>query len=273
MARVVATLLGYDQLPGTTVNRYCSSSLQTTRMAFHAIKAGEADVFVSGGCGDREPLRQGAAVTPGPTPQPGVRRRRERTDRRRAEGGGPWHDPREDGNRIPDVYIAMGADRGERRLAARHHPGRAGRVRRALAEPGREGHRRRVLAGATSPRSRCPTAARSSQADDGPRPGTTTGQRSATLKPVFRARRHGDRRQLLPAQRRRRCRRHHERHQGGRARPHPAGPDRLHRVSALSPGDHGPRPGRGVPAGAGAGRAWPSATSTWSRSTRRSRPR
>src|SRR5579864_7200204 len=49
MARVVAVLLGYDNLPGTTVNRYCSSSLQTTRMAYHAIKAGEGDVFISAG--------------------------------------------------------------------------------------------------------------------------------------------------------------------------------------------------------------------------------
>src|SRR5450631_2132769 len=49
MARVVAVLLGHDSLPGTTVTRYCSSSLQTTRMAFHAIKAGEADVFISAG--------------------------------------------------------------------------------------------------------------------------------------------------------------------------------------------------------------------------------
>src|ERR1700678_2156988 len=49
MARVVAVLLGYDNVPGTTVNRYCSSSLQTTRMAFHAIKAGEGDVFISAG--------------------------------------------------------------------------------------------------------------------------------------------------------------------------------------------------------------------------------
>ena len=49
MARVVATLLGYDHLPGTTVTRYCASSLQTTRMAYHAIKAGEGDVFLSAG--------------------------------------------------------------------------------------------------------------------------------------------------------------------------------------------------------------------------------
>src|SRR6202050_1847305 len=49
MARVVAGVLAHDHLPGTTVNRYCSSSLQTTRMAFHAIKAGEGDVYVSAG--------------------------------------------------------------------------------------------------------------------------------------------------------------------------------------------------------------------------------
>ena len=49
IARAVAVELGYDFLPGTTVNRYCSSSLQTTRMAFHAIKAGEGDVFISAG--------------------------------------------------------------------------------------------------------------------------------------------------------------------------------------------------------------------------------
>ena len=49
MARVVAVLLGYDHLPGATLTRYCSSSLQTTRMAFHAIKAGEGDVFISAG--------------------------------------------------------------------------------------------------------------------------------------------------------------------------------------------------------------------------------
>ena len=49
MARVVAVRLGFDRLPATTVTRYCASSLQTTRMAFHAIKAGEGDVFISAG--------------------------------------------------------------------------------------------------------------------------------------------------------------------------------------------------------------------------------
>src|SRR5690348_12720151 len=49
MARVVAVMLGHDTLPGTTITRYCSSSLQSTRMAFHAIKAGEGDAFISAG--------------------------------------------------------------------------------------------------------------------------------------------------------------------------------------------------------------------------------
>src|ERR671911_234809 len=49
MGRVVSILLGMDHLPGTTITRYCSSSLQSTRMAMHAIKAGEGDVFISAG--------------------------------------------------------------------------------------------------------------------------------------------------------------------------------------------------------------------------------
>src|SRR5919107_883282 len=49
MARVVNVMLGLDEVPGATITRYCSSSVQTTRMAFHAIKAGEGDVFISAG--------------------------------------------------------------------------------------------------------------------------------------------------------------------------------------------------------------------------------
>ena len=49
LARVVAVLLALDGVPGTTVTRYCASSVQTSRMAFHAIRAGEGDGFVSAG--------------------------------------------------------------------------------------------------------------------------------------------------------------------------------------------------------------------------------
>src|SRR6187551_3457263 len=49
MARIVNVLNGMDLVPGATITRYCASSVQTTRMAFHAIKAGEGDVFISAG--------------------------------------------------------------------------------------------------------------------------------------------------------------------------------------------------------------------------------
>lgn len=48
MGRVIAILSRLD-VPGTTITRYCSSSLQSTRMAFHAIKSGEGDAFLSVG--------------------------------------------------------------------------------------------------------------------------------------------------------------------------------------------------------------------------------
>ena len=60
LGRVVAVLLGLrPRCPARTVTRYCSSSLQTTRMALHAIKAGEGDVFISRRRRVRLPVRQG----------------------------------------------------------------------------------------------------------------------------------------------------------------------------------------------------------------------
>ena len=49
MARVVGILAGLDNVPAATINRFCASSLQTLRMAFHAIKAGEGQAFVAAG--------------------------------------------------------------------------------------------------------------------------------------------------------------------------------------------------------------------------------
>jgi acetyl-CoA C-acetyltransferase len=50
LARRVALLAGLPaSVPGTTVNRFCASSLQTIRMAFHAVRAGEGDAFVAAG--------------------------------------------------------------------------------------------------------------------------------------------------------------------------------------------------------------------------------
>jgi len=106
LARIVAVLLGWDAVPGATVNRYCSSSLQTTRMAFHAIKAGEGDVFVSAGVESVSRYGAGASDLPdavNPAFLPSIAR----TAARSAAGAAPWTDPRADGA-LPDPYIAMG---------------------------------------------------------------------------------------------------------------------------------------------------------------------
>jgi acetyl-CoA C-acetyltransferase len=109
MGRNVPVLLGYDRVPGTTITRYCSSSVQTTRMAFHAIKAGEGDVFVSAGV---ETVSRFAKGTSDHIPDTHNHRFDDAKARTKAtaEAGnaaGAWHDPREDGL-LPDVYIAMG---------------------------------------------------------------------------------------------------------------------------------------------------------------------
>jgi acetyl-CoA C-acetyltransferase len=105
---VVAVLLGYDHLPGATVNRFCSSSVQTTRMAFHAIKAGEGDVFVSAGveCVSRYQGFAGAGQSKEDWLNPVFDEARARTQATAASNEA-WHDPRSDG-RLPDIYMAMG---------------------------------------------------------------------------------------------------------------------------------------------------------------------
>jgi acetyl-CoA C-acetyltransferase len=106
MGRIVATLLGYDSVPGTTLTRYCSSSVQTTRMAFHAIKAGEGDVYVSAGVETVSRFAKGTSDHIPDTHNPKFVEAQQRTEEY-AKGGKDWHDPREDGQ-IPDIYIAMG---------------------------------------------------------------------------------------------------------------------------------------------------------------------
>ncbi|HEX6875769.1 MAG TPA: acetyl-CoA C-acetyltransferase [Nocardioidaceae bacterium] len=106
MGRIVAVLLGYDHLPGATITRYCSSSVQTTRMAFHAIKAGEGDVFISAGVETVSRFRKGTSDHLPDTHNPLFQEAEARTEET-AKGGQGWHDPREDG-KLPDAYIAMG---------------------------------------------------------------------------------------------------------------------------------------------------------------------
>jgi len=107
MARVVAVLLGYDTLPGTTVNRYCSSSLQTTRMAMHAIRAGEGDVFVSAGVETVSRFAKGNSDSWPDTHNTIFGDAEDRSRHVAENGADDWSDPRAD-EHLPDVYIAMG---------------------------------------------------------------------------------------------------------------------------------------------------------------------
>ena len=155
LARVVAVLLGLDGLPGATVTRYCSSSLQTTRMAFHAIKAGEGDVFVSAGV---------------------------ETVSRFARGGQDWTDPRELGS-LPDVYMAMGQ-------TAENVARLRGLTRRELDEFGVRSQNlaEKAIANGFWAREITPVTTPDGTVvgvDDGPRPGVTL-EGVSELKPVFR---------------------------------------------------------------------------------------
>jgi acetyl-CoA C-acetyltransferase len=182
MARVVAILLGYDNLPGTTVNRYCSSSLQTTRMAYHAIKAGEGDVFISAGVECVSRSVKGNSDTLPDTRNPLFGDAASRTDRTASQAPASWHDPREDGS-LPDIYIAMGqtaenvaALRGISRLEQDEFGVRSQNLaEKAIAD----GFWQRDITPVTLPSGDVVSA------DDGPRPGTSL-EKVAALKPAFR---------------------------------------------------------------------------------------
>ncbi|HVQ89793.1 MAG TPA: acetyl-CoA C-acetyltransferase [Mycobacteriales bacterium] len=181
MARVVAIMLGYDHLPGTTVTRYCSSSLQTTRMAFHAIKAGEGDVFISAGVECVSRFAKGSSDGWPDTMNPVFADAQARSVTA-AQGGVDWHDPREDGA-IPDVYLAMGQtaeNLAQLKGISRDEMDAFGVRSQNLAEKAiADGFWAREITPVTTPDGTVVAA------DDGPRPGVTLAG-VAGLKPVFR---------------------------------------------------------------------------------------
>jgi acetyl-CoA C-acetyltransferase len=182
IARVVGVELGYDFLPGTTVNRYCSSSLQTSRMAFHAIKAGEGDAFISAGVETVSRYAAGSADSWPDTKNPAFASAQQRSAAAAAEGAGEWHDPRKD-NTVPDVYIAMGQTAENVELLtgiSREDQDHWGVRSQNRAEQAIEsGHFGREIEPVTLPDGTTVSV------DDGPRPGTTYDKISQ-LKPVFR---------------------------------------------------------------------------------------
>jgi acetyl-CoA C-acetyltransferase len=181
IARVVAVMLGLDDVPGTTVNRYCSSSLQTTRMAYHAIKAGEGDVFISAGVECVSRFVKGSSDSLPHTKNPVFTDAEARTVATAATEA-PWHDPRADGE-VPDIYIAMGQtaeNLASLRGITRAEQDEFGVRSQNLAEKAlADGFWQREITPVTLPDGSVVSA------DDGPRPGTTL-ERIASLKPAFR---------------------------------------------------------------------------------------
>ncbi|KAA6221463.1 acetyl-CoA C-acetyltransferase [Streptomyces albofaciens JCM 4342] len=182
LGRIVAVQMGMDHLPGCTVTRYCSSSLQTTRMALHAIKAGEGDVFVSAGVETVSRSVKGTSDGLPETHNPLFADAEARTAARAEQEGADWHDPREDGL-LPDPYIAMGQTAENLARAkgiTRQDMDEFGVRSQNLAEQAiKDGFWEREITPVTTPDGTVVSK------DDGPRPGVTL-EGVQGLKPVFR---------------------------------------------------------------------------------------
>ena len=182
MGRVVAVMLGFDHLPGTTITRYCSSSLQTTRMAFHAIRAGEGDCFISAGVETVSRFIKGSSDSWPDTQNDVFTDAVGRTDARSKGDADTWHDPRED-DTVPDVYIAMGQTAenvAQLEGITREEMDEFGVRSQNLAEKAiADGFWEREITPVTLPDGTVVSK------DDGPRAGVTV-EGVAGLKPVFR---------------------------------------------------------------------------------------
>jgi acetyl-CoA C-acetyltransferase len=182
LGRVVSVLLGYDHLPGTTITRYCSSSLQTTRMALHAIKAGEGHAFISAGVEMVSRFIKGSSDSSPDTHNPLFADAEAHSEALSKGGVDNWDDPRAAGA-LPDVYIAMGQT--AENLARLHNVSREdmdhfGVRSQNLAEKAiANGFFAREITPVTLPDGRVVDT------DDGPRAGVSYEAVSG-LKPVFR---------------------------------------------------------------------------------------
>ncbi|MFV2084641.1 acetyl-CoA C-acetyltransferase [Micromonospora sp. LOL_021] len=182
LARMVAVGLGLDGTPGTTVQRYCASSVQTTRMAFHAIRAGEGDVFISAGVEMVSRYDAGKSDN-----LPGTRNERyaaagARSAARAAGDGGRWQDPRDTGA-LPDPYIAMGET--AENVAQLYGVSRADQDEFAVRS---QNLAERAIADGFYARDITPVTLPDGivvDRDDGPRPGVRLAS-VAALNPVFR---------------------------------------------------------------------------------------
>ncbi|MEU6538284.1 acetyl-CoA C-acetyltransferase [Streptomyces sp. NPDC047000] len=182
LGRIVAVQMGMDHLPGCTITRYCSSSLQTSRMALHAIKAGEGDVFISAGVEMVSRFAKGNSDSLPDTRNPLFAEAEARTAAVAESEGSTWHDPREDGL-LPDPYITMGQtaeNLARLKGVTREEMDEFGVRSQNLAEEAiKNGFWEREITPVTLPDGTVVAK------DDGPRPGVTM-EGVQGLKPVFR---------------------------------------------------------------------------------------
>ncbi|MGW1069101.1 acetyl-CoA C-acetyltransferase [Streptomyces aureus] len=182
LARIVSVQMGMDHLPGCTITRYCSSSLQTSRMALHAIKAGEGDVFISAGVEMVSRSVKGTSDGIPDTHNPLFADAEARTVDVAQSEGSTWHDPREDGL-VPDAYIAMGQtaeNLARLKGVTRQDMDEFGVRSQNLAEEAiKNGFWEREITPITTPDGTVVSK------DDGPRAGVTL-EAVQGLKPVFR---------------------------------------------------------------------------------------
>lgn len=182
LGRIVAVQMGMDHLPATTITRYCASSLQTSRMALHAIKAGEGDVFVSAGVEMVSRSVKGSSDGLPDTHNPLFADSEAHTASVAQSTGSTWRDPREDG-RTPDAYIQMGQtaeNLARLKGVTRADMDEFGVRSQNLAEEAiKNGFWAREITPVTTPDGTVVSQ------DDGPRAGVTL-EAVQGLKPVFR---------------------------------------------------------------------------------------
>jgi len=176
-ARIAAVMAGMPEVPGVIVNRYCSSSLQTIRMAAHAIRAGEGDVFIAAGVETVSRYLHGASDT---GPHNTIFGDAESRTAKRTEGGADAWSPPEG---LPDVYIAMGQTAENvaefEDVSREDMDAFAALSQQRASESLENGFWEREITPVTTPDGTVVSR------DDGIRPGTTIAG-LAGLKPVFR---------------------------------------------------------------------------------------
>ena len=248
LARVVAILAGLDHAPGVTVNRYCSSSLQSIRMAAHAIKAGEGDVFVAGGVETVSRFAQGMSDGSPGSQNPKFGDARERTVARREGGQPPWT-PAEG---LPDVYIAMGQTAenvAEYSNVTREEMDEfAALSQNRAVESQTNGFFEREITPVTRPDGEIVSR------DDGPRPDTTV-EKLAALKPSFRPDGRVTAGNACPLNDGAAAVVVMSEERATKLGIAPTARIVVERRVGARPGDHGSRPDRGLPAGTRAGEA------------------